>query len=193
MDIAPLSQGFSSVPIAVDHSRLIKTDAASVRLFLRAYEQYEREVTTRVREVTGQDVVSAEAAKPIRLKYCVDTEWLESLIDLDVLTDAISYGQLVNKVLHTYLESKAVKTRKFVTTDQLDKLLDNELQIDMKDLNARSCFETLFVLYRSLMRHQGLSKITKDNEKIAVFHVLSAIRPEPLRLRPKSDLALSHY
>lgn len=62
----------------------------------------------------------------------------------------------------------------------------------MTDKDACSCIKTLFVSYRSLLRRNGLTWMTKDNDKIAVYQVPSAIRLESLRIRLESDLELSH-
>lgn len=80
-----------------------------------------------------------------------------------------------------------------MTIDSLDKLVEDQLRIDMTDKDSRSRIENLFVSYRSLLRRNGLTWLTQDNEKIAVYHVLSAICPELLRVRLESDLEQSHY
>lgn len=193
MDIASSSQGPRRLATAVEHPRLTKTDAASVRLFLRAYDKYTREVTERARQLTGQETITEEATTPVHLKYCVDGEWLESLLDLNLIEDVSTYEDLEDQVLRRYLETKAEEAKDVVTRDTLDKLVEEELRTDMKDKNARSRIETLFVSYRSLLRRHGVSWILKDNEKVAVSHVLSSIRPESLRVRLESDLALSHH
>lgn len=60
------------------------------RLILRAYDQYEREVTEGLCQENGQNDDSAEAAKPMQLKSRGDAEWLGSLTDSDFLTDQTS-------------------------------------------------------------------------------------------------------
>lgn len=140
--------------------RLTNTDAASVRKFPRAYDQYAREVSKRACQLTGQNVISAEATEHVQFKYCVDPEWLESLIGLDLLKGVSSYGSLDDKDIRKYLDGKAQKNRKVFKIDHLDKLVEKELKFDMKGLKSRSRIETLFVYYRSLLRHHGLSWIT---------------------------------
>lgn len=73
------------------------------------------------------------------------------------------------------------------------KIVDDNPQIDMTDKDARSVIEILFVYYKSILRRHGLSWITNDNEKVAVYHVLSAICLETLQDRLELDLELSHY
>lgn len=68
-------------PTAVDHRRLTKTDSASEHFFLHAYDWYARKVTERSWQVTGLYIISAEVSKPMRMKYYVDAECLESVMD----------------------------------------------------------------------------------------------------------------
>lgn len=62
----------------------------------------------------------------------------------------------------------------------------------MKDTQAKYRMENIFVSYhRQLCRH-GLKCIRTENQKVAVFRVLYAIRPTSLQIRLKSDLEFSH-
>lgn len=90
MDFTSLSHGSRFVSTAVDHPRLTRTDAASVRLVLRAYGQYVREVSEQSHQVTGQDFATAEASCPMQVSYCVEAKWLECLIGLRLLQDVTS-------------------------------------------------------------------------------------------------------
>lgn len=158
-------------------------------VFLRLYDQYAREVNKRARQLVADDFVSAEVVNPVRLKYCVDSEWLESLIELEFIPDVTSYDELQDSHIGSYLDGKAEESKEVMTISVLDKLVENELRIDMSDKDARSRIETLFMSYNSLLRRNGLAWLSKDNEKISIFHVLSRIRPEsPLRtgVRPRS-------
>lgn len=59
-----------------------------------------------------------------------------------------------------------------------------------KDALSRSGF---FISYQLLLGRIGPVWLTKDNESIAVYHVLCAIRPESLRVHLGSRLELSRY
>lgn len=63
----------------------------------------------------------------------------------------------------------------------------------MTDKNARSRIEALFISYQSLLRRNGLQWLTKKNERVAVMHFLSTIRPLSLQSRLQSDLSLSYH
>ena len=65
--------------------------------------------------------------------------------------------------------------------------------MDMKDKNARSRMESLFVSYHKLLRRHGVSWIVKNNQKVAVGHVLSCIKPATLQSRLQSNLEFSHH
>lgn len=63
----------------------------------------------------------------------------------------------------------------------------------MTDSDERSQIQNIFFSHKTLLRSNVLSWVTKVNEKLSVFCVLSVIRPESLRSRLESDLRLSHY
>lgn len=51
----------------------------------------------------------------------------------------------------------------------------------------------LFVNYHCLLSQNGVKWIIEENQKLAVSHVFSAIRPQSLRERLESDLSFSHH
>lgn len=57
----------------------------------------------------------------------------------------------------------------------------------MTDKDDWSRIKTLFFCYKSILRRHGLSWVTNDDERVAVYQVLSANRPETLRDRLESD------
>lgn len=62
----------------------------------------------------------------------------------------------------------------------------------MSDRSERSRMENLFVDYIVLLRRSGLSWVTKETPKTAVYHVLSAIKPDIVKNRLKSDLDFAY-
>lgn len=75
--------------------------------------------------------------------YCVDTEWLKSSIDFGFILDVMSYNYLCNCEPQAYLAKKAEASKDVVTIDTLDKLVEDQLQIDMTDKVARSRIKSL--------------------------------------------------
>lgn len=187
MDVASSSQVFRRqgspvVATSVDHLRLTKTNLTALLAFLLEYDDYTPEVTELVLQITGKDILLTVVAKPVQIKFCVNSEWLESLIDLNFIKKVTSYDNQTNDQLRKYLESEAEFLKDVVTMDMLDKIVEQSISITMNDKHAKSRIETSLP-----------SWVTQDNVKIAVYHVLSAIHPESLWKRLESDLGLPHY
>lgn len=162
---------------AVDHPLLTITDAASFRVFLRAYDQYATEVKERGKQLVSIDTVSSHVVEPVQLKFCVNVEWLKSLIALWFIPDVTSYKFLTDIVLRKFLESKTEKSKNLISSNAVDEIVGKDLCITRKDSNAQSRMENLLISYHSLLCRHGLKGIISENQKVAVFHILSAIRP----------------
>ena len=186
------TQGASFVTASVNHPRLLRTDSESVRVFLPLYDQYSNEVTARAEQLTVHGATSSEAIRPVNLKFCVDPAYLESAIALGFI-EADDYDSLTDSVLRVHLEGKDKESEDSVTLEALDDIFERELKMDMKDTNTRSRIETLFVSYHSILRHNGIVWLLDANQKVAVGHVLSAIRPKTLKDRLESDLEFAHH
>lgn len=151
------------------------------------------DVNERARQFSGEEVITRKFNKQLLKKYWVDAKRLESLNNLDFTSNVTFYDALSNNQLRKNLTNKAKELKDVVIIGGLDKLVEDELPVDMTDKVARFRFETLFVFYRFLLCRNGLTWFTQENEKIAVYHVFSAICPESLRVHLESDLELSHY
>ena len=95
--------------------------------------------------------------------------------------------------LREYLDKESSESKEFFNLSTLDELVAKELSMDIANRSATSRMKSLFIQYHSLLAKQGLSWIISDNQKLAVSHVLSAIRPNYLKERLESDLNFSHY
>lgn len=177
---------------SVDHPRLIRTDAESIRVFLKLYDQYSNEVKARAQQLTTVGSSSTQVVRPVSLKFCVDPEYLESAIAFGFI-EAETYEDLTDSVLRKYLEKKAEESPEAITLEAIDSIVDRDLRMNMGDKNARSRMESLVVSYHTLLRRHGLSWILKSNQKVAVMHVLSAVKPTSLRNRLQSDLDFAHH
>lgn len=96
------------------------------------------------------------------MKYCVDAEWLELLIDLGFIHMVCSHDDLSDDQLKSYLTKKAEETKSVVTIDTLNRLVETELHTDMTDINARSRIENYVFSYKSLLPQSGLIWQTND-------------------------------
>lgn len=195
---AAVPNAASFVSTSVDHPRLINADASSVRTFLRQYDQYVTEVKERAQQLVATGSVTTEAVRPVNLKFCVDADYLESVIELGLIKDGddqdavTSVEALTSRTLRSFLNSKVKENKDTVDLSSLDSIIKSQLKMDMSDRNAQSRVENLFISYRTLLRRNGLGWIVSANQKVAVQHVLSAVRPASLQARLKSNLEFSH-
>lgn len=187
----PPTRTAPSVSVTVDHPRLARPDPESIRRFLNSYDQYVHEVIARGKQL-GVSVVGPEASRPVDLKYCVDIEYLKSTIALGLIPSVSSYEELTGNTLREYLDNEAAESRNTVTLTSLESIIKRELRMDMKNPDGSARMRNLFIDYHTLLRRYGLSWVLDSSEKVAVQHVLSAIRPAKLRSRLESDLAFSH-
>ncbi|PXF46452.1 hypothetical protein BWQ96_03777 [Gracilariopsis chorda] len=178
---------------SIQHPHLKRTDAESIRVFLRKYDQYSTEIKEKARQHTVTNTLSVKPVEPVSLKFCVDPEYLESALALNRIPFVTDIDALTDQDLRAYLEKKAEPSKSCANLSFLDHIVEHELRMDMRDIGARSRIESLFISYHTLLRRHGLSWVLHSNEKIAVQHVLSSIKPKSLRLRIQSDLQLAHH
>lgn len=100
MDVATSGQGSRFVFAAVNHCRLTKLYAASVRSFLQMYEANVREVTERASQLTEEEVTITEATAPVRLQFWVNQKWLEPTVDPGLLPGVERCADLTEHTLH---------------------------------------------------------------------------------------------
>lgn len=63
----------------------------------------------------------------------------------------------------------------------------------MREVKATSRIQNLFKQYMTILRRNGLPWIINDNQKVAVQHVLSQMRPTSLQNLLESDFNFSNY
>jgi len=179
--------GNFALSTVINHPTLRKHDSESIRIFLRRYDQYCTEIAERAAQF-GDDTVSA---RPVQLKFCVDSEYLASAISLGFISGATSLEDLTDAVLRTYLDTKSGASKETVTLSKLDRIVEKQLSMNMSDPSATSRMQGLFISYTTLLRKNGLSWVVTDSPKVAVQQVLSCINPKSLRTRLREDLEFS--
>lgn len=99
---------------------------------------------------------------------------------------------MTDKQLCKYLYKEAEDSKKAVTFERLDELMERKLRINMdKRMPIRGCRVGLQT-YHSILSQNGVKWIIKENQKLAVTYVLSAIRPQSLHKQLESHVSLSH-
>lgn len=147
-----------------------------------------RELASRASQaVSGAS--TTDDVQPVALKYCVEQEYLESLLDLGFIEGAKTYDDVSTTVLRTYLKSQAQFSKNKLNIAGLDQMVKSELRTDMKDEDAVSSVRNLFVNCHKFLRKPGVPWVIHDNPKLAVRPITTAIYPETLRMRLHSDLS----
>ena len=62
------------VTMAVEQPFLARLDSESIRIFLRKYNAYTRELKARASQLVKEGSHSLEPIRPVGLVYCVDSE-----------------------------------------------------------------------------------------------------------------------
>lgn len=118
---------------------------------------------------------------------------MHSCIALGLLNEKATVADLTDTALRSYLENKAKESKDLITVDSLHCIVKEELKMNMADTSAKSRMDSLFISYLSHLRRNNLSWIAECNPKVALMHVLRAIKPKTLRERLESDLNFSQY
>ena len=63
--------------MAVDQPFLARLDSESIRIFLRKYDAYARDLKARAAQIVQEGSQSLETIRPVGLVYCVESEQLE--------------------------------------------------------------------------------------------------------------------
>lgn len=72
-------------------------------------------------------------------------------------------------------------------------MVKQNFRTKMRNQNAEARMEDPFKDYHTLLNRNGLLWLIYDNPKVAVQHVISAIRPQTLFYRLASNLAFKRY
>ena len=129
----------------------------------------------------------------MNLSFRVDPDWLESLVSLGFIEGVTSTKELEDSTLRAYLEAEAEESKEVLNLKTIDEIVNRELRIKMADSNAKFRIRNLFVSDHTILSRNGLLWFFKDSQKVAVTHVLSAIRPATLKERLAGDLDFAHY
>lgn len=79
----------------------------------------------------SEDIVSSGS-----LPFCVDPEWLESLIALGFIPGVTAAKEVSDFALRSYLNGKCEESKDVVTLESLDEVVCRELRTKMADSNA---------------------------------------------------------
>lgn len=85
------TQRAAFVSTSVDHPHLERLDSESIRIFLRRYDDYCKEVTARAEQLLASSTVTTEPIRPVSLTFCIDSEQIQSALDLGFIEGVEEY------------------------------------------------------------------------------------------------------
>lgn len=100
----------------LDPLHLTSIGAESIRVFLRKYNQYCKEITEREQPPTVIGSFSTKPIHPTNFKFCDSPEYLDSPMELGFLPSIAIYAELTEPILRKYLEFKAYESKESVIT-----------------------------------------------------------------------------
>lgn len=68
-----------------------------------------------------------------------------------------------------------------VTESDLVNMVQKHVRMDMSVKSSKASRELQFTDYKSLLRQHGTDLVTKNNQKVAVPHILSVMKLEQLK------------
>lgn len=183
------------MPVPVSKARqrspfFARLDSESIRIFLSKYDAYTRELKARASQLVQEGSQSLEPIRPVFLVYCVDSEQVESAVELDMTEGYTDVKDLSDDQLRTYLENEAVDSSTIVTATYL-QMVQKHVRMDMTIKSAKERMKLLFTAYKSLLRQNGMSWVTSKNPKAAIRQVISVVKPVQLKTRLEQDIAFS--
>jgi hypothetical protein len=114
-------------------------------------------------------------------------------VDLRRLGSRIDTVEKVDDaILLKWLEEHSSLKKDGLSAAQVNSIVAKKLRINMGETDTEQRIIMLFADYASLLRSNGLSWITEGNPKIAVGHILDALKPKPLKARVKDDIEFAH-
>lgn len=97
----------------------------------------------RPRQLTALNLIMVESISSVQIKFCVDTDWLDFIIDRGFIDDFLYYVDLYDGRVRLFLESVIQENKDDETIEAVDEIGEKDLQTCMIDSNARFRVENL--------------------------------------------------
>jgi hypothetical protein len=172
---------------AVEYPVLRKLGKQNVRKFLYDRASYVSEVEERKKQT------STITGTPVSLSFSIDASLLASLVDLRQLGDEIdTVEKVTDNLLQCWLDANCDIKKDGFSAAQVLTLVSKRLRINMSEKDLEQRIVMLFTDYSSLLRMHGLSWLIKEHPKVAVWHIVDALKPNALQARIRGDLDFAH-
>jgi len=170
--------------VPVSHPELRRLGRKNVRTFLKERECY----LLRVKDAQN----SGSNVLPVSLVSSVDRDLLLSTIPLGVFGSSVQeIDDLTDEILEKWLEDKDSVALESISLEELEGAVNSSVRINVNEPDAEMRIISLFSDYRTLLRNKKWERLIDDSPKTAIEHVTRLLKPDVLRQRIESDLALN--
>jgi hypothetical protein len=177
----------SPIVANIPYPLLKKLGKQNIRKFLTERDAYVREIAER--SVQGNGVIG----RPVSLTFSVDPTLLLSLVELRLFgAEVPTVASVTDAVLLNWLEGHRDLKQDGLSATKVQAIVSRSLRINMMETDSEQRIIMLFTDYKSLLRIHGLSWLVEENTKLAVEHIIDALKPSILKKRIKDDLTLGH-
>lgn len=125
--------------------------------------------------------ITTEPVQPIKLRFCVSAEWMESAIQLSLIKDLEEISEVTHMTVRWYLDSITVENQKRLMLAGVDVLPDKELTMDMTEKSTQSMIESLFTSSLLIFRCNGLSWVRNRYSKTEIYHIIGTVRAKNIQ------------
>lgn len=168
-----------------EHPKLLTLGRMPIHKFLRERDNY----LLNVKEAQLQ----GSYFQPVRLVASIDTDLLQSLIDLETFPNVSNISELSDASLNIWLQERSsVGLEAVDDIDKLSKLVVKHVQMKVNEKDADCRIRLLFSDYKKFLRHRNMEDLTKTNPKLCVTHICSVLRPALLKQTIENHLRIKH-
>lgn len=114
------------------------------------YENYLRELASRPSQVTSV-AITTEAVQAIALKYCMEHEYLDSLLTLGFIPGAETHNDLQYANLREYLETQERASKQAITIQKLNRRGKADFKTNRHDKESVGRTHNLLASYHALL------------------------------------------
>lgn len=149
------------ISMSVDHRFLSRLEPDSIRVLLRWYDVYCREVKDRASQLAQESSIPLEHARPVGLTFCIDADKMESAVECWIIPNCTSVEALTDESLLSFIDSEYQESQTTV------------MERYMTVKSARVRMKLLFMEYKSLLWTNALKwVIEKSPEDCGPSHTL---------------------
>lgn len=132
-----------------------------IRVFLRRYDKYRREVFPRASQLNAEYATSLEPVNTVGVIYCVNATQLESAIECSMIAGWKEVEMLKSADLDKFFDKMLQEVKDVVTEAERTPTAQAEKQMKMYVKSAKGSMKLHFMDYDLLLRNNTIKWVTR--------------------------------